>query len=67
MSYPTDRDALARHLYIHAHDDEGATQRWRDAGAQEWDAGKVTPDDLAAFYEQADRMIDQGVSGERLR
>ena len=54
------RDELARHLYIHAHDGDGAPQSWQDAGAQEWDGGLAKPEDVADFYAQADRMIANG-------
>lgn len=54
------RDELARHVYIHAHDADGAPQQWRDAGAEEWDAGEAKPEGVADCYEQADRMIRDG-------
>jgi hypothetical protein len=54
------RDELARHLYIHENDEDGAPQSWRDAGAQEWDAGQATPDDVQNCYERADRLIENG-------
>jgi len=57
VSYPTDRDALARHLYIHAHDNEGATDAWRDAGAVEWDSGDISEEDRIDCYAQADRIL----------
>ncbi|HEY6117238.1 MAG TPA: hypothetical protein VI172_14900 [Candidatus Dormibacteraeota bacterium] len=57
IGLPTDRDKLARHLYIHAHDHEGATQHWRDLGAQEWDAGLASDDDVTASYADADRIL----------
>jgi hypothetical protein len=54
------RDQLARHLYIHAHDDDGAPQSWRDAGAEEWDTGQAKPQDVADCYARADQMIANG-------
>lgn len=57
MTQPLNRDELARHLYIHAHDGDGAPQSWQDAGAQEWDAGLVTDDDVADCYAHADQQL----------
>jgi len=54
------RDELARHLYIHAHDPQGATQSWRDAGAREWDAGWVKPEDVEDCYRRADKILEGG-------
>lgn len=54
------RDELARHLYIHAHDDEGVSASWQDAGAEEWDAGDIKPEDRADCYARADQMIAEG-------
>jgi len=54
------RDELARHLYIHAHDADGANDQWRDMGAEEWDLGLVTDDDVADCYARADEMIANG-------
>lgn len=54
------RDDLARHLYIHAHDDQGAPKARQDAGAKEWDAGWASAKDVADCYARADRMIANG-------
>lgn len=54
------RDELARHLYIHAHDEQGAPQRWQEAGAVEWDEGMVTDDDVKDCYARADKLIAKG-------
>ena len=54
------RDELARHLYIHAHDEWGAPKRWQDAGAVEWGEGMVTDDDRDDCYARADQMIRDG-------
>lgn len=51
------RDELARHLYIHGDDKDGAAESWRDAGAQEWDAGLVTDDDVQRCYAEADAQL----------
>jgi hypothetical protein len=51
------RDELARHLYIHAHDEEDVPDSWRAAGAEEWDAKQATPDDVADCYAQADWIL----------
>lgn len=51
------RDELARHLYIHAHDDQGAPDSWRRAGAEEWDAGNIKPEDRDDCYRQADEIL----------
>ena len=53
-------DELARHLYIHAHDADGASKSWQEAGAQEWDAGWASADDVADCYARADQMIAEG-------
>ena len=55
------RNDLARHLYIHGHDEDGATPQWRDRFAAAWDTGKVTPEDRAAFYADADRLLAEEV------
>lgn len=59
------RDELARHLYIHSHDVEGAPppwtlQQWQEQGRRDWDDGSVKPGDVEAFYAYADRMIANG-------
>jgi hypothetical protein len=54
------RDELARHLYIHAHDADGADEQWQDLGAEEWDAGLVTDDDVAGCYTRADELLATG-------
>lgn len=51
------RDELARHLYIHAHDDRGAPDSWRRAGAEEWDSGDIKSEDRDDCYRQADNIL----------
>ncbi len=51
------RDELARHLYVHAHDDRGAPDSWRRAGAEEWDAGDIRPEDRGESYRMADEIL----------
>lgn len=53
----TSRDVLARHLYIHAYDGQAVTDDWRQALAQEWDAGLATLGDMADCYAQADAQL----------
>jgi hypothetical protein len=65
MTYPTDRDALARHLYVV--EPEGPevplTGAEQDAGAEEWDTGQTKPEDVAECYERADKILSsEGVS-----
>jgi hypothetical protein len=70
MTQPMTRDELARHLYIRgcdddyvrAHGEQGVPQTWRDMGAEEWDAGLVTDDDVKDCYARADRMIAEGAN-----
>lgn len=54
-----DRDRLARYLYVvePCGPDVDLTIAEQAAGAQEWDEGKAKPEDVAACYAQADRMI----------
>lgn len=54
------RDQLARHVYIHAHDADGADDAWRAAGAEEWDTGQVEAKDVHDAYAEADRVIEKG-------
>ena len=58
-AYPTARDALARHLYVHVPDgpDVALTVTEQRAGAQEWDTGQAKPDDVADCYRRADRIL----------
>jgi len=56
------RDELARHLYVVEPygPDTPLTLAEQDAGAEEWDAGLVTDDDVADCHARADRMIRDG-------
>ncbi len=56
------RDELARHLYVTEPygPEVGLTVAEQNAGAEEWDAGLVTDDDVADCYARADRMIASG-------
>ncbi|MGK5682441.1 hypothetical protein [Actinoplanes sp. URMC 104] len=58
-SYPTGRDALARHLYVvEPHGPEvGLTAAEQAAGAREWDSRQVTARDRADCYQRADRIL----------
>ncbi len=51
------RDQLARHLYVHAHDGQGAPDSWRRAGEEEWDSGDVNAVDRASCYRRADAIL----------
>jgi hypothetical protein len=51
------RSQLARHLYIHAHDNEGAPESWQRAGAEEWDSGGVNEKDIDDCYRRADEIL----------
>nr|WP_221374462.1 hypothetical protein [Actinoplanes polyasparticus] len=64
MTYPTNRDDLARHLYVvEPYGPEvSLNAAEQDAGAQEWDCGDVKPEDRADCYERADRILAGVVS-----
>lgn len=64
MSYPTDRDALARHLYIYEPlgPEVPLTVGEQKAGAEEWDAGDIKPEDSADCYDRADSILAESVA-----
>ncbi|HET8763025.1 MAG TPA: hypothetical protein VFM12_06380 [Gemmatimonadales bacterium] len=60
MSYPTDRDALARHLYVYEPlgPEVPLTVAEQAAGAEEWDMPDgVKTEDRAGCYARADRIL----------
>lgn len=56
------RDELARHIYVvePLGPEVTLTQPEQDAGAEEWDAGDVKPEDRTDCYARADQMIAEG-------
>jgi hypothetical protein len=59
MSYPTDRDELARHLYVFEPDGPtvSLTVSEAEAGAQEWGEGMAKRADVEECYRRADRIL----------
>lgn len=59
MSYPTDRDELARHLYVFEPDGPNVTLSVAEseAGAEEWDKGLTKHSDVEECYRRADRIL----------
>lgn len=63
-TYPTNRDDLARHLYVYEPEgpDVSLSVAEQAAGAEEWDTGQVNPLDAAVCYSWADRILAGGAS-----
>ncbi len=55
-----DRDELARHLYVHFHDQDGGGAVMQRCGAEEWDTGQAKAEDRAQCYAMADQLIAEG-------
>lgn len=59
------RDELARHLYIHSHDEADVPQEhtldeWQALGARVWDDGDAGECSYKRCYADADQMIANG-------